>query len=217
MNEEVLDNVRANSISYRIIKRLTDIIFGIIGVIIFIPLLIIVKICYMLTSDFKKVIFTQDRIGKNGKNFKLYKFRSMVPNADEILFKYLKENEEAAIEYKRYKKLKNDPRITKVGSFIRKFSIDEFPQFINVLKGDMSLVGPRPYLPREIPDMGEYYNTIIKTKPGITGYWQVNGRSATTFGKRLVLDEYYYNHLSLKMDIKIAIKTILQVFISDAK
>lgn len=217
MNEEVLNDVKSDSIFYRVIKRLFDIIFGIFGVIIFIPLLIIVKICYMLTGDFKKVIFTQDRIGKNGKNFKLYKFRSMVPNADEILFKYLKENEEAATEYKRYKKLKNDPRITKVGSFIRKFSIDEFPQFINVLKGDMSLVGPRPYLPREIPDMGEYYNTIIKTKPGITGYWQVNGRSATTFGKRLVLDEYYYNHLSLKMDIKITIKTILQVFISDAK
>ena len=161
MNEEVFNDVKSDSIVYRVIKRLSDIIFGIFGVIIFIPLLIIVKICYMLTGDFKKVIFTQDRIGKNGKNFKLYKFRSMVPNADEILFKYLKENEEAATEYKRYKKLKNDPRVTKVGSFIRKFSIDEFPQFINVLKGDMSLVGPRPYLPREIPDMGEYYNTII--------------------------------------------------------
>ena len=139
----------------------------------------------------------------------------MVENADEILFKMLEENEEMRLEYKRYKKLKNDPRITKVGKFIRDTSIDEFPQFINVLKGDMSLVGPRPYLYREKEDMGEYYNTVIKCKPGITGYWQVNGRSGTDFIKRLVLDEYYYNHRSLILDIKIMLKTFIKVFKKD--
>ena len=103
----------------------------------------------------------------------MYKYRSMVIGADEKLSTYLKENEEARKEYSKYKKLKNDPRITKVGKFIRKTSIDEFPQFINVLLGQMSLVGPRPYLPREQEDMGNYYKYIIQCKPGITGYWQV--------------------------------------------
>ena len=124
----------------------------------------------------------------------------------------LKKDDDLAREYKRYKKLENDPRITKVGKLIRNTSIDEFPQFINVLKGEMSLVGPRPYLPREKEDMGEYYNTIIKCKPGITGYWQVNGRSGTDFIKRLVLDEYYYNVRCLVMDTKILLKTFTKVF-----
>ena len=109
-------------------------------------------------------------------------------------------------------KIKDDPRITKIGKFIRKTSIDELPQLINVIKGEMSLVGPRPYLPREKEDMGEYYNTIIKCKPGITGYWQVNGRSGTDFVKRLVLDEYYYQVRCLVMDTKILLKTFTKVF-----
>ena len=134
-------------------------------------------------------------------------------NADEVLEQMLKKDDDLAREYKRYKKFSNDPRITKVGKIIRKTSIDEFPQFINVLKGEMSLVGPRPYLPREKEDMGEYYNTIIKCKPGVTGYWQVNGRSGTDFVQRLVLDEYYYNVRCLVMDTKILLKTVGQVFL----
>ena len=132
-------------------------------------------------------------------------------NADETLKKYLEENEEARKEYKKYKKLKKDPRITKVGCFLRKTSLDEFPQFINVLKGDMSLVGPRPYLPREKEDMGEYYSSIIKVKPGITGLWQIRGRSKTTFSDRLKLDLDYANKNSILMDIKILLKTFLNV------
>ena len=217
VKERISAKERVSNLGYRIVKRFVDIIAGILGIILLIPMFIIIKIAYMLTGDFNKIMFTQNRIGKNGKEFKLYKFRSMVMNADEILFKYLEENEEAAKEYKRYKKLDNDPRITKVGKFIRKFSIDEFPQFINVIKGDMSLVGPRPYLPREKEDMGEYYSTIIKSKPGITGHWQVNGRSATTFGKRLVMDEYYTNHAGTITDLKIIFKTFLQFLGKDAK
>ncbi len=139
----------------------------------------------------------------------------MVVDADDKLSKYLAENEEARIEYKKYKKLKNDPRITIIGKFIRKSSIDEFPQFINVLKGEMSLVGPRPYLPREIEDMGESFEEIVKVKPGLTGLWQVNGRSETTFEDRLRIDKEYVQKRGMKLDIKIFIWTIGKVFVKE--
>lgn len=195
------------SIIYLIIKRLIDVICGIIGLIVLIPITIIIKVVSVLNGDFGSVFFTQNRIGLNGKEFKFYKYRTMVPNADEKLFKLLEENEEAAAEYKIHKKLKNDPRITKIGKILRKTSIDELPQLINVLIGDMSLIGNRPYLPREKEDMGEYFDEIVKSKPGLTGYWQVSGRSDTTFANRLNLESYYSNHMSLWMDIKIFFKT----------
>ena len=125
----------------------------------------------------------------------------------------MNKNEDAKKEYKKYKKLKNDPRITKIGEILRTTSIDEFPQFINIFLGNMTLVGPRPYLPREKEDMGMYYESIIKCKPGITGYWQVNGRSSTTFEKRLELDNYYIENRSLWLDIKIIIKTAMQIIV----
>lgn len=196
---------------YSIFKRFIDIIFGIIGCIILIPLYMGVKIACLITKDTAPILFKQERIGKNGKPIYIYKFRSMVPNADKVLFKMMEENPEIRKEYKKYKKLKNDPRITKVGKFIRATSIDEFPQFVNILLGDMSLVGPRPYLFREKEDMGDYYDTIVQCKPGLTGYWQVNGRSGTDFEERLVLDEYYYNHRRTILDIKIVIKTFAKV------
>ena len=141
----------------------------------------------------------------------MYKYRSMVVGADEKLKEYLAENDEAREEYAKYKKLKHDPRITKVGNFIRKTSLDEFPQFINVLKGDMSLVGPRPYLPREKEEINGFFNYIMSCKPGITGLWQVSGRSETTFTERLEFDmQYYYQH-NLKMDIKLLIATVKNV------
>ncbi len=215
MNESnVVEEVEEETLgySYYIPKRIVDIIGGIVGCILLIPITIFIKIAYMLTGDFNSIFYSQVRIGKNGKLIKIYKYRSMIVNADKVLENLLKTDKEIAREYKRYKKLENDPRITKVGKFIRKTSLDEFPQFINVLKGEMSLVGPRPYLPREKEDMGEYYNTIIKCKPGITGYWQVNGRSGTDFVKRLVLDEYYYQVRCLVMDTKILLKTFTKVF-----
>jgi len=161
----------------------------------------------MCTGDFHKVFFVQDRIGKDGKIFKFYKFRSMVPNADEVLFKKLEEDKKLREEYSINKKLKNDPRITKVGKMIRNFSIDEMPQFINIFLGDMSLIGNRPYLPREKKDMGKYYDDIVKTKPGLTGYWQVSGRSSVSFKKRLELESYYSNNNGFKMDTRIFFKT----------
>lgn len=130
-----------------------------------------------------------------------------------MLFKLLKENKKIAEEYNKNKKLKDDPRITKAGKFIRKYSIDELPQLINILKGDMTFIGNRPYLPREKEDMDKYYEDIIKTKPGLTGYWQVSGRSNTTFKKRLELERYYSNNKSLKLDIKIFFLTFSVVLL----
>ena len=158
------------------------------------------------------MFYEQLRVGKNGKEFRFYKFRSMVVNADEKLEEYLEQNEEAREEYKKYKKLKHDPRITKIGEFLRKTSIDEFPQFINALKGDMSLVGPRPYLHREIQDMGDSYETVISVKPGLTGYWQVNGRSDKDFKERTEMDVAYVHDRTLWLDIKLLMKTVLKIF-----
>ena len=204
------DDVRVNY-GYLFIKRLFDIIVAIIGILFLIPIMLVVKIMNVINKDFDPIFFTQERIGKDGKLFKFYKFRSMVPNADEILSKTLEMDKVAAEQWRKYQKLENDPRITKMGKILRITSLDELPQLINVLKGDMSLIGNRPYLPREKEDIGQYFDTIVKTKPGLTGYWQVNGRSNTTFKERLKLEEYYSNHASLKMDIKILFKTVYVV------
>lgn len=204
------------NITFRFAKRTIDIIAGLVGTILLIPITILVWLVRIIKKENNgPLFFEQLRIGKNGKQFRMYKYRSMCMNADETLKKYLEENEDARKEYKKYKKLKNDPRITKVGCFLRKTSLDEFPQFLNVLKGDMSLVGPRPYLPREQKDMGEYYSAIIKVKPGITGPWQVRGRNKLEFEDRMKLDVEYVNNMSLKRDIKIVWKTIAKVIKKD--
>lgn len=192
-------------------KRIGDILVSLIGLVLLIPITILIKIAYMCTGDFHSIIFTQDRIGKDGKHFKFYKFRSMVPNADEVLFKRLAEDEKLAEEYAMNKKLKNDPRITKIGRIIRKASIDETPQFINIFLGDMSLIGNRPYLPREKKDMRDSYDEIIRTKPGLTGYWQTSGRSDLSFKKRLELETYYSKHAGFILDTKIFFKTFKAV------
>lgn len=193
------------------LKRFMDIVGSLFGMLALIPLTIGIYIANIIVGDKGPVFYTQDRIGKDGKIFKLYKYRSMVVGADEKLEQYLEENEEAREEFKEYKKLKDDPRITKVGKFIRKTSLDEFPQFINVFKGDMSLVGPRPYLPREKEDINGYFKYITSVKPGITGLWQTSGRSKTTFVNRLELDMNYYFKHSLKLDVKILKKTMMDV------
>ena len=192
----------------RITKRGIDIVGGIAGTLLLIPLTAILFVANLVSNDKGPLFYTQKRIGKNGKVFKMYKFRSMCVGADEKLKKYLEENEEARKEYKKYKKLKYDPRVTKIGEFIRKTSIDEVPQFINVLKGDMSLVGPRPYLEREKDEMTYYYKYIVSCRPGLTGYWQIAGRSNVTFEDRLHMDMDYYRKHTLKTDMKILKKTV---------
>ena len=213
-NEEVITTSKVKRMIYLIVKRAFDIFCSIIGLILLIPVTWVVKICYILTGDFKTIFYAQKRIGKDGKIFYLYKFRSMVPNADEKLKELLENDKEAAREYKLNKKLENDPRITKIGKLIRKTSIDEIPQFVNVFKGEMTMIGNRPYLPREKEDMGYYFNDIVKTKPGLTGYWQVNLRSRGTFEDRLKMEKYYSNHSGLRMDIKIFFKTFKVVLFS---
>lgn len=213
--KSISKKVNIKELGYRFAKRAMDIIVGVIGVITLIPLTIAIYIANIILKDKGPVFYSQERIGKDGKLFKFYKYRSMVVNADEKLKKYLAENEEARKEYKKYKKLKKDPRITKVGEFIRKTSIDEFPQFINVLKGDMSLVGPRPYLHREKDDMGDNYDIIVSVKPGLTGYWQVNGRSDKDFNERTEMDVAYVKDRTLWLDTKFLIKTALKIFVKE--
>lgn len=193
------------------IKRIIDIIGAIVGIAILIPLTVAVWIGNRICKDKGPIFYSQERIGKDGKIFKMYKFRSMVVGAEQILEELLEKDAEAREEYSEYKKLKNDPRITKMGNILRKTSLDEFPQFINVLKGDMSLVGPRAYLPEEKADMEQYYETIIASKPGITGLWQVSGRSNTTFEKRLQYDLEYNSKKSISFDVEILFKTVISI------
>lgn len=213
ISENSLNFSKVKKYSYLITKRLFDIILSLFGILFLIPLSIIIKISYILNKDYSSIFYTQTRIGKNGKEFKLYKFRSMIPNADEVLKKLMDTNTDIFNEYSKNKKLKDDPRVTKVGKFIRKTSLDEFPQFINVFKGDMSIIGNRPYLPREKKDMGNYYNDIVKTKCGIVSYWAVHGRSDVSFKRRLELEKYYSNHQSLKLDIEIFFRAFLVVLL----
>lgn len=203
-NIKVLTNL-----TYLSIKRFFDIIISVTGLIVLSPIFLLIAILIKL-EDQGKVFHIQERIGKNGKNFQLYKFRSMIHNADEVLNELLKDPE-VAKEYKKHMKLIPDPRITKIGSFIRKTSLDELPQLLNVLKGNMSLIGNRPYLPREREDIGIYYSEIIKTKPGITGYWQTSGRSNLSFKERCKLESFYSNNMSFKMDLKIFFLTFYVV------
>ena len=221
MNKEVSIEEVSNVISmskikkylYLTIKRLFDIILSLFGILFLIPISIIIKISYILNKDFSSIFYSQIRIGKDGKEFKLYKFRSMIPNADEVLKELMSTSTDIFNEYSKNKKLKDDPRVTKVGKFIRKTSLDEFPQFINVFKGDMSIVGNRPYLPIEKKDMGNYYNDIVKTKCGIVSYWAIHGRSDVSFERRLELEKYYSNHQSLGLDAKIFIKSFSVVLL----
>ena len=198
---------------YLVVKRCFDIVFALIGCLFILPIAVIIKISYLLTGDKESIFFSQDRLGKDGKIFKFYKFRTMVPDADRVLKELMENDLEITQEYTINKKLENDPRVTKVGKFLRNYSIDELPQLLNILKGDMSLIGNRPYLVREKEDMGSYYNDIVKTKPGLTGYWQVNGRNDVTFKKRLKLESYYSNNLSIYIDLKIFFKTFAVVLL----
>ena len=159
------------------------------------------------------VLFVQERLKKDRKTFRLYKFRTMYENGDEILEKYLREKPLAAQEWYTFKKLRShDPRVTKIGKFLRTTSLDELPQIFNVIKGEMSLAGPRPYLPREEPHMKEYADLILLIRPGITGLWQVSGRNELTFQDRLELDAWYVQNWSLWLDIRTIFKTIIVVF-----
>ena len=216
MKEEVVASsvgTRENSIGlyfYIVVKRIFDLICSLLGIILMLPIAIFVKIAYMCTGDFKSIFYRQKRVGKNGKIIGIFKFRSMVPNAQEILKELLKDPKYKA-EWDANQKFENDPRITKVGKFLRKTSLDELPQFINVFINDMSFIGPRPLLEGELDAHDGIHEIYEKVKPGITGWWACNGRSATTYEERLKLEYYYVNNRSLSLDVKCIFKTIAAV------
>lgn len=196
----------------QLLKRAFDLIVGSLIAIMIMPILFVLAILIKLDSN-GPAFYNAERIGKGGTTFKCYKFRSMYMNADRILLDFLGKHPEAEQEWKEFQKLRgDDPRVTKVGKFIRKYSLDELPQIFNVIKGDMSLVGPRPYLPREKEKIGSYLPIICMTTPGITGLWQVSGRNDIKFSGRLQLDSWYVRNWSLWQDIVLLFKTIGVVF-----
>jgi exopolysaccharide biosynthesis polyprenyl glycosylphosphotransferase len=193
---------------YLVAKRTMDIIGAIVGLILTSIIFLVVAIAIKIEDPKGTVFFSQTRVGKNGKEFKMYKFRSMVSDAEERLNDLLKYNEVTGAMFK----MKNDPRVTKVGKFIRKTSIDELPQLWNVLKGDMSLVGPRPPLPREVEQYTEYDKQRLLVTPGCTGLWQISGRSNVGFKDMVELDLQYIRNRSILLDLKIIFKTVLVLF-----
>lgn len=194
-------------VAYELMKRFIDILGAAFGIILLLPLFIIVSLVIKIESA-GPVFFVQRRCGKDGRIFKMYKFRSMVCNAEEKLKDLMSLNEMSGPVFK----IKNDPRITKVGNFIRRTSIDELPQLINVLKGDMSLVGPRPPIDREVLKYTEYERQRLIIKPGLTCYWQVSGRNNIDFDEWVNLDIKYIIERNLWIDIKLILKTVLVLF-----
>ena len=195
-------------VGYRVIKRAFDIAASAVGLVVVSPILLVTILAIVL-EDGASPFFMQPRIGKDCKPFRMVKLRSMRPNAEQILAQLSEAEKE---EFSQNFKLRNDPRITKVGYFIRKASIDELPQLWNVLRGDMSIVGPRPPLLVEEKAYGEHLAKVMSVRPGITGYWQVHGRSETDFNERIKLNEYYIDHRSLGLDLKILFETVRVVF-----
>ena len=213
MNEQTLILEVKNNLAQRrnrLFKRLFDIIATVCGGILILPVFAIVAVLIYLDSP-GPIVFGHKRVGQGGKEFSCYKFRSMVPNAQAALEIYLKENPEAREEWERDFKLKDDPRVTKIGKFLRKTSLDELPQLWNVLIGDMSLVGPRPIVRAEVEKYGEYINDFYLVPPGITGVWQVSGRSDTTYEERVLMDSWYVHNWSVWIDIVYLVKTVFAV------
>ena len=192
---------------YLAIKRLIDIIGSLIGIILLSPLYIIIAILIKFDSP-GKIVFGHTRKGKGGKDIKVYKFRTMYSNANEIFESFTSEQKE---EYYKNFKLDNDPRVTKLGGFLRKTSLDELPQLFNILKGDMTIIGPRPIVEKEISKYGNKAEKLFSVVPGLAGYWQANGRSDTTYEERVEMDMYYIDNMSFYLDVKILFQTAISV------
>lgn len=197
------------SFAYEFVKRTIDIFASLVALIVLFPLLVVIMILIKIDSK-GPVLFYQNRVGKNGKLFKMYKFRSMVINAEDLLKELKSKNEMSGPMFK----IKQDPRVTKIGRFIRKTSIDEIPQLINVLKGDMSLVGPRPNLPNEVRQFDKWMLDKLVVRPGLTCFWQVMGRNSIGFLEWMKLDVEYVEKRNFKLDMILILKTI-RVFFGD--
>lgn len=192
---------------YKVVKRGMDVILSLIGLIVLLPVFAIIALSIKIESK-GPVFFKHNRIGKNGKIIRIYKFRSMVENAEDLIKKFTPEQMK---EYKENYKLTDDPRITKIGKFLRKTSLDELPQLINIIKGELSIIGPRPVIQEELEKYGADAEKFLSVTPGLTGYWAANGRSDTTYEERMEMELYYVDNLSLKLDIQVFFKTILSV------
>lgn len=195
-----------NGVHYRWVKRLLDIVIVCSFLPCLVPMLLIVAVIVRISSP-GPILYRQRRIGRFGREFELWKFRSMYVNSDDILHSHLLANDEAAREWKRSRKLKMDPRVTKLGRLLRRTSLDELPQFLNVLAGDMSLVGPRPIVSAEKAQYRDAYFFYASARPGMTGLWQVSGRSDLSYHQRVALDEVYIRRWNLALDIQILWRT----------
>jgi exopolysaccharide biosynthesis polyprenyl glycosylphosphotransferase len=207
---ELLDSEK--QVSYERAKRIFDIAAAAFGLLLLLPLFIVVAICIKLEDPKGPVLFNQTRVGRGGRTFRMYKFRSMVTDAEKRLNDLLASNEIQGAMFK----MKSDPRITRVGGFIRKTSIDELPQLVNVLTGSMSLVGPRPPLPREVEAYTDYQMRRLTVTPGCTGLWQVSGRNDLSFEQMVELDLSYIRTRTIWLDIKILFRTVKIVFIPNS-
>lgn len=196
------DTLTKNKI-YKIVKRAIDVVGSLFALILLSPVFLIIAIAIKLESR-GSVFFKHTRVGKNGKIIKIYKFRTMVENAEELIKKFTPEQME---EYKNNYKLTNDPRITKVGKILRKTSLDELPQLLNILKGELTLIGPRPVIQEELEKYGEDKAKFLSVTPGLTGYWAANGRSCTSYEERMKMELYYVDNMSFKLDMQIFFKT----------
>jgi undecaprenyl-phosphate galactose phosphotransferase len=219
-----LSNTRTNLIifqnrlksRYRVVfKNVSDFTLSLVIFPFLVPIMFMIAYKIKKSNPDEKIFFKQKRLGKDGKPFTCYKFQTMYENGDELLNSYLKEHPEEIDYYDTYHKYKNDPRITKAGHFLRRTSLDELPQIFNVFRGDMSFIGPRPYMLNEKEKIGEEVETILSVKPGITGLWQVSGRSDVDFHSRVALDVWYIRNWNLWMDLVILIKTIKTVLFKD--
>ena len=196
-----------NERGYLVLKRIIDFIAALIGIILLSPIFLVISAIIRIDSK-GPIVFGHVRKGLHGKDIKVYKFRTMYENADEIFRNFTEEQKK---EFYINFKLDNDPRITKIGDFLRKTSLDELPQLFNILKGDMSIVGPRPIVEAEIEKYGKCADKLFSVIPGLTGYWQANGRSDTTYEERVSMDMYYIDNRSIALDFKIILKTFISV------
>ncbi|MEB3830458.1 sugar transferase [Phormidium sp. CCY1219] len=189
------------------VKRLFDVLFSLCVLILFSPVYVILGLLIYISSP-GPIFYLQERVGKNHKKFGCIKFRTMVQNADEILLDLMETSPNLREEFEDSFKLKHDPRITWIGHFLRITSLDEFPQFWNVLRGEMSVVGPRPLVVEELPKYGRHIDKVLTIKPGITGLWQVSGRNDIPYHRRIQIDVYYVNFQNFWMDMWIILKTL---------
>ena len=198
--------------NYIILKRFIDFLFSILLIILLTPLLLVIGLLIKLNSK-GNIIYIQRRIGKNNTTFSCYKFRTMRPQAKYILKEIFIQNPDFKNEFEKTRKLINDPRITEIGKFLRFTSLDELPQIFNVLKGDMSFIGPRPIVKSEIKKYGKNFKKAFSIKPGISGMWQVSGRNKLSYKQRVKLDVFYARNINLLLDFKIFIKTLIVIIL----